>query len=95
MQIVLGLIIGAVVGLAVHFALSHRDLRGAALAPIAGASAAAVSWTGFTWAGLGAETPVPWIVAVVAPALTTLVLVPALTRARLRADAALRERHGI
>lgn len=95
MQILLGLIIGAVVGIAVHFVLPHRGLRGAALAPLVGAAAAAVSWTALTWAGLGADTPVPWIVAVIAPALTTLVLVPVLTRARRRADTAIRERHGI
>lgn len=95
MQILLGLIIGAVVGLAVHFALPHRDVRGTALAPFAGAAAAGVSWTALTWAGLGADSFVPWVVAIVASAATTLVLVPALTRVRLHSDAAERAQRGI
>lgn len=95
MQILLGLILGAVVGLAAHFALPHRDLRGAALAPLAGAAASGLSWTILTWAGLGADSPVPWIVAVIAPAVTTLLLVPALSRARQRRDDVVRARHRI
>ena len=93
MEILLGLIFGAVVGLVVHYVLPHRDQRGALLAPVAGAAASGVSWTLLTWAGLGADTPLPWIVAFVAPAVTTLILVPALTRARQRSDAALRGHH--
>lgn len=95
MQILLGLIIGAVVGLAVHFALPHRDLRGTALAPFVGAAAAGVSWTVLTWAGVGADSFVPWLVAIIAPTVTTFALVPLLTRARLHSDATERARHGI
>ena len=95
MQILLGLIIGAVVGLAAHFALPHRDLRGAALAPLAGAAASGIAWTVLTWAGFASDSPVPWIVAVLAPAATTLVLVTVLSRIRRRGDAALRARAGI
>ncbi len=95
MQILLGLIIGAVVGLAAHFTLPHRDLRGVALAPLAGATASATSWTALTWAGIASDSPVLWIVAVIAPAITTLVLITALSRVRQRNDVALRSRAGI
>lgn len=95
MQIVLGLIIGAVVGLIAHVALPHRDLRGDVLTPLAGAAAAGVSWTVLTWAGFGDASPLPWIVAVLAPAVTTVVLVTVLSRIRLRGDAELRARAGI
>jgi uncharacterized membrane protein YeaQ/YmgE (transglycosylase-associated protein family) len=91
-EILLGLIFGAVVGLAVHYALPHRDQRGALLAPLAGSAASGVSWAVLTWADLGAGTPVPWIVAIVAPAVTTLILVPVLARTRQRSDAAYRGR---
>ncbi|MFJ4039219.1 hypothetical protein ACIPVB_14220 [Microbacterium sp. NPDC090007] len=94
MQILLGLIIGAVVGLAAHVALPHRQVRGAVLAPLAGAAAAAVVWTALTWAGLGVDSPVLWIVAVLAPAATVLVLIPLLSRARLARDEADRARIG-
>lgn len=95
MQILLALIFGAVVGLAAHFVLPHRELRGVALAPVTGAVAAAVSWTALTWMGLGADSPVPWIVSIVAPAITTVALVPLVSRARRDSDAALRARNGI
>ncbi|GEB46127.1 hypothetical protein DEU35_3125 [Microbacterium sp. AG157] len=95
MQILLGLVIGAVIGLVAHFALPHRHLRGVALAPLAGAAAAAVVWTALTWVGLGADSPILWIVAVLAPAVTTFALASLLTRSRLARDEADRVRLGV
>lgn len=95
MQILIGLILGAVIGLAVHFALPHRELRGAVLAPLAGAAAAAVVWTAMTWMGLGVDAPILWIVAVLAPAVTVFVLLPLVTRARLARDESDRARLGV
>ncbi|MDR6691241.1 putative membrane protein YeaQ/YmgE (transglycosylase-associated protein family) [Microbacterium sp. 1154] len=95
MQILLGLIIGAVIGLAVHFALPHRHLRGVVLAPLAGAAAAGIVWTALTWMGLGADSPILWIAAVLAPTLTTVVLVSLLTRSRVARDHADRVRLGV
>ena len=95
MEILLGLIVGAVIGLGIHFALPHRVVRGVALAPFAGAAASAVTWTVLTWAGLTVASPLLWLAAIAAPALTTLVLIPLLSRTRLRRDAADRARLGI
>ncbi|MFZ8756706.1 hypothetical protein ACO03V_04720 [Microbacterium sp. HMH0099] len=95
MQILLGLLLGAVVGLAAHFALPRRSTRGVALAPLAGAAASAVVWTALTWAGLGIDSPVLWIVAVLAPAATVLVLIPLLSRRRTASDASERARLGV
>ncbi|MDQ1137057.1 putative membrane protein YeaQ/YmgE (transglycosylase-associated protein family) [Microbacterium sp. SORGH_AS 1204] len=95
MQILLGLILGAVIGLAAHFTLPHREVRGAALAPLAGAAAAAVVWTALTWMGFGVDAPVLWLVAVLAPAATVFALLPLLSRARLSRDAADRARLGL
>ncbi len=95
MQILLGLIIGAVIGLAAHFSVPHREVRGAVLAPLAGAAAAAVVWTASTWAGLGVDSPLLWLLAVVAPAATTFVLVPTVTRRRLARDQRERARIGV
>lgn len=94
MQILLGVILGAVVGLAAHVALPHRSLRGAALAPLAGAAAAAFVWTALTWAGLGVDSPILWIVAVLAPAITSFVLVTLVSRARVARDEVDRVRLG-
>ncbi|OZD46327.1 hypothetical protein CH252_21995 [Rhodococcus sp. 06-1477-1B] len=95
MQILLGLILGAVIGLAAHVALPHRHLRGAALAPLAGAAAAAIVWTTSTWVGLGVDSPVLWIVAVLAPAVTAFALVTLLSRSRVARDNADRARLGV
>lgn len=95
MQILLGLILGAVIGLAAHVTLPHRELRGAALAPCAGAAAAALVWTAATWMGLGVDSPVLWLVVVIAPAATSFALVPAVTRARLARDAQDRAKLGV
>ncbi|MDU0368208.1 hypothetical protein AB0O16_16670 [Microbacterium sp. NPDC089180] len=91
MQILLGLLIGAVIGLAAHVALPGRHLRGAALAPFAGASSAGVVWTVLTWAGLG-DSPLTWVLAVIAPVVTTVLLVTLVTRSRLARDDADRSR---
>ncbi|MCJ1706840.1 hypothetical protein [Microbacterium sp. VKM Ac-2923] len=95
MQILIGLILGAVIGIAAHFALPHRERRGAALAPLAGAAAAAVVWTALTWVGLGVDSPILWIVAVLAPAATVFALLPLVTRARVARDATDRSRLGV
>ncbi|WP_150957567.1 hypothetical protein [Microbacterium testaceum] len=95
MEILLGLIIGAIVGLAGHFALPQRQLRGVALAPLAGAAASAIVWTALTWMGLGVGSPILWIVAVLAPAVTTFALVTVLTRSRVARDEADRVRLGV
>ncbi|WP_285137018.1 hypothetical protein [Microbacterium sp. lyk4-40-TSB-66] len=92
MQILLGLILGAVIGLAAHFSLPHRGLRGAFLAPLAGAAAAGVVWTAATWMGFGVDSPILWLVAAVAPAVTAFAVVPLVTRARLARDDADRAR---
>ena len=61
MQIVLALIIGAVVGVAVHFLAGGRPTRGAALAPFLGAGLAGLIWLILTWAGLGIDSIWLWL----------------------------------
>jgi fatty acid desaturase len=61
MQIILALIIGAVVGLAVHDLAGGRATRGAALAPMIGAFLAGLVWTILTWAGLGLDSAWLWL----------------------------------
>ena len=63
MQILIALIIGAVVGIGIHFQLSHRLTRGVVLGPIVGALSAGLAWTILTWAGIGIDTPWPWLAA--------------------------------
>ena len=61
MQILLALIVGTLVGIAVHFVAGGRRTRGAALAPVIGAFLAGLVWMILTWAGLGLDSPWLWL----------------------------------
>jgi uncharacterized membrane protein YeaQ/YmgE (transglycosylase-associated protein family) len=91
-QILIALIIGAVVGIAIHFQLSHRLTRGVVLAPIIGALSAGLAWTILTWAGVGIDTPWPWLAALVVPMAVTYPVLILLTRSRVARDARERAR---
>lgn len=92
MQILLALIAGAVIGIGLHLAVRDRGTRGAALAPILGALAGGVAWTLLTWAGIGMDTPWPWLAALVVPAVVVLPALVVLARTRLAHDARERAR---
>ncbi|MEU1970174.1 hypothetical protein ABZ477_00780 [Microbacterium sp. NPDC019599] len=61
MQILLALIVGAVIGIAVHFLAKGRTTRGVALAPILGAFIAGLAWLILTWAGVGLDSFWLWL----------------------------------
>ncbi|MGP3536141.1 hypothetical protein ACTU3I_15200 [Microbacterium sp. RD1] len=92
MQILLGIILGAVVGLAVHYVAPQRLTRGVALAPLVGAASAAVAWTVLTWLGLAVDNPLLWLAALVVPAVVTIPVVFSLAASRARRDADARAR---
>lgn len=87
MQILLGVIIGTAVGIAVHFLVPDRATRGVALGPLLGAISAGVAWTALTWAGIGIDSPWPWLAALVVPAAVTWAALVLLSRARVNHDA--------
>ena len=90
MQILLALIVGAVLGIAAHYAAPGRADRGVALGPIAGAVVGGVVWLAFTWAGVGIDSPWIWVASFVAP---FLIVYPALrVLAGVRAGRDARER---
>lgn len=92
MQIVLGILIAAAAGVALHYVLPGRDARGIVVVPILAAAVGAVVWTALTWAGVGIDNPWIWLAALAVPAIVTVPLILALTAARRRADAAERAR---
>lgn len=87
MEISLALVFGATIGAVLHFALPQRGLRGAALGPMLGAVTAGLAWLALTWAGVGAESPWPWLASVAVPALVTWGVIAGLTAARTSHDA--------
>lgn len=92
MQILLGVIVATIVGVAAHYLLPGRDTRGAALAPLIGGATGAVVWTLFTWAGVGGDNLWIWVAAILAPVMVTVPVVVVLAAARTRRDAAERAR---
>lgn len=95
MQILLAFIIGAVIGVGIHFQLHQRLTRGVVLAPMIGAVSAGLAWTILTWAGIGVDTPWPWLAALVVPIVVTYPAILLTSRVRVARDARERERLGI
>ena len=85
MQILIALVVGASIGLAVHFLASARATRGPVLAPIIGALVAGLVWMILTWAGLGTDSVWLWL----SPFVVSWIawpLVAIISRARLAHD---------
>ncbi|WP_194411244.1 hypothetical protein [Microbacterium cremeum] len=95
MQILLAFIIGAVIGVGIHFQLHQRLTRGVVLAPMIGAASAGLAWTILTWLGIGVDTPWPWLAALVVPIVVTYPAILLTSRVRVAHDARERERLGI
>jgi uncharacterized membrane protein YeaQ/YmgE (transglycosylase-associated protein family) len=91
-QILIALIVGAVIGMAAHFQVRERSTRGVALGPVIGALTASIAWMLLTWAGVGIDTPWPWLAAFVVPAAITYPVLLLLARARVAHDARERTR---
>lgn len=92
MEILLALIYGAAVGVAAHFALRGRELRGVALAPLLGALASGAVWLALTWAGVTTSEPWLWLAALVAAPLVVVPAIAVLNRVRSAHDARERAR---
>jgi len=95
MQILIAFIVGAVIGLGVHFQLHQRLTRGVVLAPMIGAVSAGLAWTILTWAGIGIDTPWPWLAALIVPIVVTYPAIIVISRLRVAHDARERQRLGI
>lgn len=95
MQILLAFIIGAVIGVGIHFQLHQRLTRGVVLAPMIGAVSAGLAWAILTWLGVGVDTPWPWLAALVVPIVFTYPAILLISRVRVAHDARERERLGI
>ena len=95
MQILLAFIIGAVIGVGIHFQLHQRLTRGVVLAPMIGAVSAGLAWAILTWVGIGVDTPWPWLAALVVPVVVTYPAILLTSRVRGARDARARARPGI
>lgn len=87
MQILLAFIVGAVLGIAAHYAAPSRDTRGVVVGPIIGALTGGIVWTIFTWAGVGIDNPSIWLVSFAAPFAIAYPALVVLGRVRVAHDA--------
>lgn len=92
MQIILAIVVGAAIGVGIHFQLTQRSTRGVAVGPMVGALAAAVAWTALTWSGVGTDSVWLWLSMIVAPIAVTYPTLIVLTRTRVDHDARERAR---
>ena len=95
MQILIAFILGAVVGVGIHFQLHQRLTRGVVLAPMVGAVSAGAAWAILTWLGIGVDTPWPWLAALIVPIVVTYPVVLLLSRSRVAHDTREKARLGI
>lgn len=95
MQILIAFIVGAVIGIGIHFQLHQRLTRGVVLAPMIGAVSAGLAWAILTWLGVGIDTPWPWLAALVVPIVVTYPAILAISRIRVAHDAREKTRLGI
>lgn len=95
MLVVLALVFGAIAGVAAHYALPYRTLRGVAVGPLLGAVLGTATWTAMTWVGIGPDNGWIWAASIVVPALVTPVALLALSRRRETRDARIRAELGV
>ena len=86
MLILIALIIGAVAGIAIHYAAPHRESRGVVLVPAIGAATAGIVWTLLTWAGLAEDNLLIWGASILIPTGVAWLATVLITRTRVAHD---------
>ncbi|MBS0025564.1 hypothetical protein [Microbacterium paraoxydans] len=95
MYILLALIAACALGIAVHYAIGGRELRGVALAPAVATAAAAILYTALQWAGVGEDSPWLWLASILGAVAVSVVATLAVTALRRRTDAEAKAALGI
>ncbi|MCK2029026.1 hypothetical protein [Microbacterium galbinum] len=88
MYILLALVAACALGIAAHFLIDGRELRGAALTPGIATVVTAALYTGLQWAGLGEDNVWLWLASILGGVVVAVVATLALVAARRRSDAA-------
>ena len=95
MYILLALIGACVLGIAAHFLIGGRDLRGVAVTPAIATALSGVVYTAMQWAGVGEDSLWLWLASVAGAAAVASLATVALVAARRRSDAAAKVALGI
>lgn len=86
MYILLALIAACALGVALHFLLPHRELRGVAVTPAIATATAAAIYTGMQWAGIGEGNVWLWLASIGGGVVLALLSTMTLSAQRLHHD---------
>jgi hypothetical protein len=95
MYILLALIGACALGIAVHFAIGGRELRGVAVTPAIATAAAAVLYTGLQWLGVGEDSIWLWLTSILGAVVIAAGATFAIVALRRRSDASAKAALGI
>ena len=95
MYILLALIGACALGIAAHFLIGDRELRGVALTPAIATAVSAIAYTTMQWAGVGEDSIWLWLATVLGAPVVAALATVAITGMRKRADAQSRAALGI
>ena len=95
MYILLALIGACALGIAAHFMIGGRELRGVALTPAIATALAAAVYTGLQWLGVGEDSIWLWLASILGSVAVAAVLTIAIVALRRRSDASARTALGI
>jgi hypothetical protein len=95
MYILLALIGACVLGIAAHFMIDGRELRGVALTPAIATAVSAAVYTGLQWLGVGEDSIWLWLASVLGSVVVAAALTIAIVAWRRRSDAAAKVALGI
>lgn len=95
MYILLALIGACVLGIAAHYLIGGRELRGVAVTPAIATALAAAIYTGMQWLGVGEDSVWLWLASVLGSVLIAAAATVAIVAVRRRSDASARAALGI
>jgi hypothetical protein len=95
MFILLALIGACALGIAAHYVIGGRELRGVALTPAIATALAAIVYTGLQWLGVGEDSIWLWLASVMGSVLIAAVVTVAIVASRRRSDATAKAALGI
>jgi hypothetical protein len=93
--ILLALIGACVLGIAAHYLIAGRELRGVAVTPAIATALAANVYTGSQWAGVGEDSVWLWLASVLGSVIVAALATIAIVAVRRRSDAAAKVALGI
>lgn len=95
MYILLALIAACALGIAAHYLVPRRHLRGVAMVPAVATAVAAIVYTAMQWMGVGQDSIWLWVASVVGAVVISVVVGYVVTDRRRRSDASEKAALGI